>query len=132
VEVFQICFEVLLQQKIAFSKILRFITRYCDFLDPERVVDLLPDDLPADFLEEFLRKSFLKRIHDHRQQKVEESLSAAAYLKTYRDWYQARSLCVHLTSERCCPICHKRLQDRAFAVEYRDLRVAHIHCIQGT
>eukprot|EP00392_Amoebophrya_sp_AT5.2_P000085 g85.t1 len=125
--VFQICFEVLLQQRVALRKVLAFAHRYYEFLQAERVLELLPDELPVGFLEKFLQKSILKRVHDQRQQQVEEKLSAAAYLKTYREWYQCRSVCVHLTSERCCPICHKRLFDRAFAADFRTLRVAHIH-----
>ncbi|CAD7974964.1 unnamed protein product [Amoebophrya sp. A25] len=114
-------------------QILRFATRYCHHLDGSRVVDLLPDRLPTHLLDEFLRTKFLAAIHAQRQQKVEESLSAAAYLRTYKEWHQVRSLCVHLTNERCCPICHKRITtDRAFAVDYKDLRVTHVHCLQAT
>ncbi|CAD7925907.1 unnamed protein product [Amoebophrya sp. A120] len=131
--VFQICFEVLLESenKVPFPKILAFCNRYYEFLDAERVIDQLPDEVPVNLLEEFLRKSVLQMMHTQRQQQVEEKLSAAAYQKTYRDWYQTRQVCVHLTSERCCPICHRRVGDKAFAASYNDLKVYHIHCLQG-
>jgi len=121
-----------LNASTGYASIARLLTVYFHLFtdDLADILDALPDRMPVACIDGFLRRAALFRLHEAREIKVEENLSAAAYARTYADWYAERARCVHVTAERCCPVCHRRILDRAFAADALSGTCTHIQCLQ--
>ncbi|GLC77792.1 hypothetical protein PLESTB_000955600 [Pleodorina starrii] len=105
----------------------RLLSRKRDRLDPMQVLDLLPacvavaDVLP--WLEGCLRYTTESR----RNLAVIRQLRRAENLVALKEAVRSRQQRLHITSERACSLCHKRLGNAAF-VAYSGGLLAHLGC----
>ncbi|CEL95659.1 unnamed protein product [Vitrella brassicaformis CCMP3155] len=112
------------------SASLRLLSKYAGHrdLDPVDVTPLLPGEwaLLTEVVD-YWTVGLRTRLHAVRSRAIEEHLSSMAFLKTHQQWSQLRSRCVTITGDRSCPLCTRRILDKAF-VAYPDGTCVHLQC----
>lgn len=101
-------------------------------LPPHEVIGILPSSWTLAKLSEYLTRSARMCLHERRASMLEENLSSMAYLKTFSAWAHERMRKVHITGDKCCPVCNRRFVDKdavgkAF-VAYPNETCVHLQC----
>lgn len=101
-------------------------------LPPHEVIGILPSGWTLAKLSDYLTRSARFCLHERRASMLEENLSSMAYLKTFSAWAHERMRKVHITGDRCCPVCNRRFVDKdsvgkAF-VAYPNETCVHLQC----
>lgn len=104
---------------------------HCD-LPAHEVIDMLPSTWTLSCLSSYLSRSARLCLHERRSSVLEENLSSMAYLKTFSIWARERKRKVHITGDKCCPVCNRRFVDKdsvgkAF-VAYPNETCVHLQC----
>jgi len=114
--------------------VLALLTAYAAHRDlpPHEVMGLLPSDWPLAVLSGYLSKATRSAQHERRASMLEENLSSMAYLKTFKSWAHERMRKVHITGDRCCPVCNRRFVGKdsvgkAF-IAYPNETCVHLQC----
>merc|ERR1712217_316030 len=101
-------------------------------LPPDEVIGMLPAKWPLASLAGYFTKCARLCLHAKRASMLEENLSSMAYLKTFSALAKERMRKVHITGDRCCPVCNRRFVDKdsvgkAF-IAYPNETCVHLQC----
>jgi len=101
-------------------------------LPPHDVLGILPPSWTLESIAAYLAKCARICLHERRVSMLEENLSSMAYLKTFAAWAHERTRKVHITGDRCCPVCNRRFVDKDLVgkafVAYPNETCVHLQC----
>ena len=119
-------FTKLMQQKSDLDKIKRLLNERAVLLDPEKIVENIPD-MPLFELKEYLSRSSLERINRLRSLKIRNALLAMTIETKKRQRRYLQSGRVEVKENLKCVVCGKPIGESVFYV-LADNCVAHAAC----
>eukprot|EP01132_Coremiostelium_polycephalum_P000685 gene685-846_t len=116
-------------QPIIPNYIIEFLNNYYFEMDPIKVIQILPSNIPIQLLGGYLSKAFTFSISNQRESKIVKNLHKAQNLQVKYQHMKVCSGSVHMTSDKRCPVCSKVIGDRVFAY-FPNGVVVHFKCFQ--
>eukprot|EP00026_Physarum_polycephalum_P001849 Phypoly_transcript_01852.p1 GENE.Phypoly_transcript_01852~~Phypoly_transcript_01852.p1 ORF type:complete len:921 (+),score=179.80 Phypoly_transcript_01852:230-2992(+) len=94
---------------------LDFLSRASEEIDPIRILELLPDDIPVQAIAPYLSKVMRANTHRRRDGQITRNLKKSENLRVKCQHVYASAPAALITAERTCPVCKKRIGDKVFA-----------------
>jgi len=108
---------------------LDFLSRAFDEIDPTRILELLPENIPIQAIAPYLSKVMRATTHKRRDSQITKNLKKSENLKVKCQHIYASSPAALIGPERMCPVCKKRIGDKVFAF-FPNGVVVHFKCFQ--
>ncbi|ODM93368.1 Vam6/Vps39-like protein [Orchesella cincta] len=121
--------EPLQMDKVA---ILRLLKEYAPYLDPIRVLSVLPDDFDMCDMETFLKTSIQNQLAERRKLLIKKGLVEAEHLKAKHDKVYVESEGFTIDDYTMCAKenCNKRLTSQSAFIRNSDGTIVHYYCQQ--
>eukprot|EP01098_Paradermamoeba_levis_P011400 TRINITY_DN4875_c0_g7_i3.p1 TRINITY_DN4875_c0_g7~~TRINITY_DN4875_c0_g7_i3.p1 ORF type:complete len:699 (+),score=206.47 TRINITY_DN4875_c0_g7_i3:197-2098(+) len=104
------------------------LDKYFHFMDPAKVIELLPDSMPINSLKKFFEVLFLHSSALRKDQQVIKGLLHTKSLR-FREYVirERNEVIIRITDESVCPVCKKKILTSVFA-RYPNGVVVHLGC----
>ncbi|XP_011210738.2 vam6/Vps39-like protein [Bactrocera dorsalis] len=108
--------------------ILDLLNKYAEKIDPYVIIPLLPDDMPAEPLWNYLEIVLRAEIAEEHEREVMIGLLKAEIKRVRKEIRAEESKYVVLTEFTVCPLCKKRFTNPPSFVRYPNGEVVHLSC----
>jgi len=106
---------------------LELLTKYHQFIDPTKALDLLPADIDVKKVHPFIESVLRKQSKELHENQISKNLLKSEQLQVQEQRIRHQSRKVVITSERMCAVCNKRILNSVFAC-YPNGVVVHFIC----
>jgi len=101
----QVYVNIAKRKKQVPTKAVQLLNQYPYKFDPIKVLEIMPDDLPIQELQEFLLVSLRNSHHMMRDAQVIQNLEESEKLKYQLKKIELSSVCVQITRDTFCQVC---------------------------
>jgi len=106
---------------------LDFINKFSHEMDPMKVLELIPSTMCVQTISSYLSKIIRNNLQRHREGQIIKNLRKSESLQTKCQLIAANTSYTRIVPDKLCPVCHKRIGDKIFAL-FPNGEVVHFKC----